>query len=91
MRVQKLFKWTHISEVHDRRITPLSQICSDLSLTPKKPPFSENFGTCMLTHIVKVVPPGSELYCIPRFLCLEIIGFTDFFNFEKNVFGFQVF
>ncbi len=35
---------------------PLSQICSDLSLTPKKAPFSENFRTRMLTHIGKVVP-----------------------------------
>ncbi len=38
---------------------PLSQICSDLSLAPKKAPFSENFRTHMLTHIVKVVPRGT--------------------------------
>ena len=44
------------SPIQSKKI-PLSQICSDLSLTPKKGPFSKNFRTHMLTHIVKVLPP----------------------------------
>ncbi len=37
---------------------PFSLICSDLSLTLKRAPFSVNSWTRMLTHIVNVVPPG---------------------------------
>ncbi len=36
---------------------PFPLICSDLCLTLKKAPFSENRWTSMLMHIVKVVPP----------------------------------
>ena len=37
-------------------------LISDLSLTQKKAPFSENFRTHMLTYFVKVDPPGNEYY-----------------------------
>ncbi len=62
MCVRKDLKCTHISEVDDylnqAKKIPFSLICSDLSLTLKKAPFSENSRTPMLTHIVKVVTPG---------------------------------
>ncbi len=54
--------------------TPFSQICSDLSLILKKAPFSENFRTHMLTHIVNVAPPGPRwlhivsTYVVPHVL-----------------------
>ncbi len=71
-RVTKRYPY---SPIQPKKI-PLSQICSDLSLTLKKAPFSENFRTHMLTHIVKVVPPGFGLlfaYC--SYLWIEIMRF----------------
>ncbi len=48
---------------------PLSLICSDLSLTPKIVPFSENSRTRMVTQLVKALL-SSYLYPFSLFLIL---------------------
>ncbi len=56
-------KRTLITQISQKKI-PFSLICSDLSLTLKKAPFSENSWTGMLTHIVNVVPREPECVSI---------------------------
>ncbi len=51
---QKRYPYSQIKPKFKKK--PLFLICSDLSLTLRKAPFSENFRTRMLTLIVKVVP-----------------------------------
>ncbi len=63
---KELLKRYPYSTFQPKKIS-LSLICSDLSLTPKKVPFSENSRTCMVTQLVKVFPPGL-LAIIHRFL-----------------------
>ncbi len=46
-RVAKRYTY---SPIQQKKKIPLSHICSDLSLTPKKAPISDNFRTHMLTH-----------------------------------------
>ncbi len=67
---------------------PLSQICTDLSLTPKKAPFSENFRTHMLTHIVKVVPPGvvhiSHSWCTSTPYTIVVVHNVAWVNTDRQ-------
>ena len=34
---------------------------------------------------------SDQISCIPGFLCLEIIGYTDSFNFEKKIYSYSSF
>ena len=70
---------------------PFPLICSDLSLTLKKVPFSENSWTSMLTHIGKVVPPRVIIsHCVdiyPFFVYLVNKSYFTWVGVHENFSG----